>query len=349
MNCPYCDAVTEDSADRCPSCLKHLPNAAQMNPEPTNAGSTADDERLLEPSAVLSRRAAVMPGQVAGLILSGLFGSIVVAALYAFICRTIDLFLIFPMVAGLIVGGILGRAVTRRKIRSIPLVACVAIITGILTYCLKLGFEAYTARPMMLQAYAQRAVDESGAPMSAALSYYDHALTPWATFRVYLKIQSRVGISIHHVGTSMAGDIAIRGPAYWALLAIECGLLTWAGTYTAVKAASTSFCEKCQAWRPAVNLVFKNYGQSGRLVDLVRRRDWLGARDLTVEGGFDYKNCSYVSAEYCRNCGEGQVVVGTVWRGKSKLVFRAQIPVESMRALRAIDDDTSASTVVTAR
>ncbi len=341
MICPYCQSVNDDGADRCASCLKHLPHVDVMPSQSIGAQSVS----LLEPSSPYKPNGPFDIGATLRLLAAGIAAAIVVAGIYFAVTRLVDLLIIFPAIAGAIVGAVMGNRIQKEKLRNIPAVVVCSLIAGFLTSGLKVTFDAYALRPDLVAFFTQEIRDQTGSSEAAAKSEADRYLTPYRTVRMFLVVEATEGVSVGHVGTK---GTPLKGGAFWALTALEALCVIAAAMSLAIGEASTPFCEACQTYRKTANVFKKHPQQAEQLVDLTRHQQWESARDLPIDPPTDDKNMAWLALSACPNCGTGQVFVTSKAKGKTKTLFNADVPASSVAALRAAEESETPSPSVAA-
>ena len=221
---------------------------------------------------------------LAGLVLlafAGAVAAVLVGLLYFFISQYINFIIIFALVAGGLVGGLMTIAVKRAYLRNPKLVGCVAFASGLLMMGTMHMARAYSTRPLMIDEFVSTEIADLNAAKKMApaqqtkveqdlrsdISAY---LTPWRTFVIYEQIAGESGSSLGRGGSSSSAGIPIQGKVYWALRIAEILLAALACAAIASSAASEPFCEACDKWQEKEQLLRVHPRQNDGMWDKIR-------------------------------------------------------------------------------
>jgi hypothetical protein len=387
MNCPYCNAELDESADRCTTCLKHLPHRDQtytpvqapstptLNaptasvatpnigqsvaiPEPgvygtmigtpqagievTTTSGFAPSDILLEQIKTSRPNEPVNPADKLKVLQISVLTGVVVGIIYFAVSKIFDLIFLFPLIAGALVGGVIGSQIKSRKVRNASFALACGVMAGVLAYGIKVTGEAYTVRASIVDEATPEIALARGISEADARAYLEKRLNPVETFKLYFE---DYGVKLTHGGSSSGA--AITGRVFWLLLAAQCALVAWIAGATARDNASFPFCEACRTWRKTDFVTGKHPKQAKQLIDLVRRQDWESAKNLPLAAKINDKAICRVQAVYCPTCQSGLVQVSSTSGNTTKKLFASEISDTSMAALRGVNQVPVADVVST--
>ena len=288
-----------------------------------------------------------VPGTLV-LIGVSLLGALAVGALYWKLTGFLDIPVLMPALAGLLVAFAVKWGAALGKCRSLPVIVAAAILTGMLTYGVRLVLDSQQMRPAMVQAVSRRIAMRRGISASAAQAVAERRLTPWVTLRLFLRVQSAYGVTLSNSsshsysvsspsGTQSAGSsggLTLSGVWYWLLLAAEAGV---AGA-TAASVASRyglvePFCETCKQWMRGGKVVKAAPRQAGELVQYVQNQDWESLLAVKPSGTVDAQNYSSATVYRCPECSSGTVSVSAQVGNNAKRLLHVAISPETAAAL----------------
>ena len=284
------------------------------------------------------------------LILVGvsLLGAGMVGALYWELTNFLDIPVLMPAFAGLLVAFIVKWGLTLGKCRSLPGVIAVAILAGMLTYGVRLVLDSRQVRPMMVQAVTRHLIHRRGLSASAAQSEAERRLTPWETLRLFLRVQAAHGVTLTNSSSrsysvsspggtqpsGSSGDLTLSGVWYGLLLLVE------AGAAGAVAASVVSryglvepFCETCRRWMRGTKVAKAAPRQAGELAQCVQARDWDKLLTIRPNGAVDSQNYSSATVYRCLECRSGTVSVFVQVGSTAKRLLHVEISPEIAASL----------------
>lgn len=341
MDCPNCGTYLWDTTKPCPTC----------NPPASDAPPTAvDDPAPVQVAAAPQGPAPwlpVKPYAPSGLVDGKAYPMLLVAMLaagvgvglgYHYLTKFINLFLIMPVLGGLLTGAFVGGAARRGHCRRPLLAVSFAFIAGIIAYGGDMVLGALDDRPMLVQVLAADIIqDNPDVPQTQAEATVDHLLTPWQTLKIDTEMRADAGVSVSHSGTSSAGGgIPLRGNVYYGLIVVE--LLLFAGCSAAVAGsmAAARYCETCHLWHRG-DIVFKaDSTLANSLLNAIQAHDWPRAAEIARGNKSNTKSWLSIRVDRCPNCNDA-LIVGTSNDGKNtRKVFEQFLPVEDVQQLVAL-------------
>ena len=253
-----------------------------------------------------------------------LLGAAIVGALYWKLTNFLDIPVLMPALAGLLVAFIVKWGAALGKCRSMPAIVTAAILAGMLTYGVRLALDSQQTRPAMVRAVSRRIAQHRGLPASAARSVAERRLTPWVTLRLFLRVQAAYGVTLtnsssHSYSVSSpsgtqsvggGGGMILSGVWYWLLLLAEAGA---AGAVAASVAARYGlvepFCEPCKRWMPGTKVVKVAPRQAGELIQCIQSQEWDNLLKVKPNGTVDAQNYASATVYRCPECRSGTVSV----------------------------------------
>jgi len=107
-----------------------------------------------------------------------LLGSVLVGILYQALTNFLDIPVLMPAFAGLLVALAVKWGATVGKCRSLPIIVATALFAGTLTYGVRLALDSRQMRPALVQAVAHLLVRRDGLSASAAQGEAERRLIP---------------------------------------------------------------------------------------------------------------------------------------------------------------------------
>lgn len=263
-------------------------------------------------------------------------------ALYHFIARGMDLVILFPLGAGLLLGALLAIPIYTIKIRARSFVILCAILASVLLLGTRMFCDSLLERETLIGyvtgslslAKTARAGGKAKVHMDEQVeARLRRHMSPFGYFRTYLKNAARSGIVIGDVGkSSKASDLVLRGPWFWASQILNLALIAAMAIAATLNYAGAPFCPDCRKWLGQMREVTKVHpDQSAQLVEKLKLKDWDGAAGI-VGKGVDDKQQSVVSLASCPSCGQTQLKVKTTRGTTSKTVL--EMPISAADATR---------------
>ena len=337
MHCPHCKTENSPGSLLCSKCGRSLTSdlsGASAFDAPVAASSTASPVVSLNKPLTSGEVAAEgttyqpsgrsAPGAVPKLLLAGLISGLVVGAVYAGITQFFSLLILFPLIAGFLVGLGVQRGVKSGKIRNPKMVGVVGALAGLLMMGAADFTSAMINRGDMIAGFAAsenedlgtKTQDAKGATVEMTPTQlaareqtlrddYSKGFTPLRTLVIYEMIDAAAGTSIGRPGSG--GGIPIQGKLYYLLRAFEILLVMGVASAVASGAASEPFCENCDKWEDDKEVLKVHPSQNAELWDKINARDWNGLMETVPATGIDEKNVTKVKITHCTDCGNGTI------------------------------------------
>ena len=260
--------------------------------------------------------------------------AIVIGAIYHFIGQYLDLIAIFPIIAGLCVGGVLATLAKKQKVRSKAALGTLAILAGVLCFCSRWIGDSLQTREEFINSYSTKLAGGNAATEARAQSALRSQFTPLRFLPIYLRVAAKEGATISSTGSSSSShNSPITGTAFWALALLDCVLMCGAATSLAWKQAGAPFCAGCDSWHGAELTVSRLHpSQADEAAKLAQSRDFAGLGGLRGSGATEKSNCDVLLTK-CPGCSTGQLsvkrrlnnAVKTLWSGPVSPVETAKL------------------------
>lgn len=199
------------------------------------------------------------------------------------------LIILFPLLAGAIVGGVLAWAVRAGKARSPLIVGLVGLAAGVLAYG-TYHFAGYyvTFRGDMREAYIENSgrtpTEEQFNRELDELMEDEYGATG---FIGYLTIIADEGFSISRTGSSSSGSgLDLQGNIVWGYFALELLVIVGFALFLPARAAGEPFDEDDNVWYGAPTIIGVGSGKARKdIIQALESGDFQGAgRMLTTQG-----------------------------------------------------------------
>lgn len=252
--------------------------------------------------------------------------AVLIGTIYHFIGKYLDLIVIFPMLAGLCVGGVLASLAKKQKVRSKPALVTLAILAGTVCFCSRWIADSLQTREEFINSYSAKLAGGNPAIEAKAQSLLRRTYTPLRFLPMYLKVAAKEGATItstHDVGGS-SHNSPITGTAFWGLALFDALLMCGAAAAIAAKQASAPFCASCDSWHGGELTVSRlDPLHADEAAKLAQARDFAGLGGLRGGKATEKANCDVLLSK-CPGCQTGQVTVRrhvgnaikTLWSGQ---------------------------------
>lgn len=299
MRCPQCQTVNPRQNRFCINCAAPLahsdatPGALTPNfvvPIPGTNYSTSEGVQAPEASAAgAAEGAAYRPSgrctTLGGLMLLGatVASSLAVGAFYYWVGWVwMDLLIISPVFAGILVAVIMMRVISMVQCRSKALVVVCSMVACVLTYGTKQVLQSQSDKTLALDQIAQQLQQPSSSSRysPAQLAQLRILLlneNPLQTLVGDLRDRADNGITVTDAALGSApynSGFKISGLEYWGLLVLEIGLLGMVVVGVSMKQVSLPFCERCDRWMQRELVLRVHPHQNLLLSELARQRNW---------------------------------------------------------------------------
>ncbi|MBN2361551.1 MAG: hypothetical protein JXR83_19015 [Deltaproteobacteria bacterium] len=315
------------------------------------------------------------PGALIKLVLLAMVAGVAIGAVESIVSKyVVNLVLIFPLLIGMVVGGVATRQIKTGKIRapgSAALLACLGALVGQATihYVDYLLWRNQVVQEIRADTEAARANPEVGAEEKAELAQ----ITPEQQldgflelkygrggFLGYLQLAAESGVSISRAGHSVGedSDPTLTGSGVYTLWGLEFLLAAGVAFFMAYSRARHPFCEICDAWYDRTVAIAVGNGQKQPVKDLIKTieaADWSAMLAPATLGEPTKGLSSVVLVERCATCEEHEPllsvkVVRQTGKGKAQTSerYRTMIRTDEMRAIAKILDQQAAAEQVAA-
>lgn len=280
------------------------------------SSSSATSGRPPRPSLTLSALPALLLAFPA---------AIVVGTLYHFIGQYLDLIVIFPLVAGLCVGGVLAAMAKKQKVRSKPALLTLGVLAGALCFCSRWFADSLQTREEFISSYSAKLAGGNPAIEAKAQSVLRSHYTPLRFLPIYLQVAAKEGATItstHDVGGS-SHNSPITGTGFWGLALFDALIMCGTAAAVAAKQASAPFCASCDSWHGVELTVSRLHpSHADEAAKLAQARDFAGLGGLRGGVASEKSNCDILLSK-CPDCQIGQLTVKrhvgnqikTLWSG----------------------------------
>ncbi|MBI5365969.1 MAG: hypothetical protein HZA54_02935 [Planctomycetes bacterium] len=250
------------------------------------------------PDGGIAQPVTLLGGLVAALLVALLLG-----AAMSFVGQWLYLILLFPAIAGGLIGAVGHAAVDRAQVRHRFLAATLLFFIGLL------GYAAYQVGEYQLLLHRMRtglAADGVTDPKEQAETIDEFFREKYAAtgFAGYLRLAAAAGVTISRSRSQSRKDSGptLTGLGWWLYVGVEALIVAGMAAGIAWGAAARPFCEPCSAWLPDAVPVFRadparepellGMLRSGGLKALVGRPPDLSRVPPTLE----------LSIQLCRTC-----------------------------------------------
>ncbi len=281
-------------------------------------------------------RPAVTPGSFASLLLV-LPAAILVGIVYHFIGRFLDLLILFPIVAGACVGGVLALLAKKHKVRSKPAIAILAIVGGLLCFSSRWIGDALQEREEFINSTSSKISAGNAALEARAQTVLRSTYTPLKFFPLYMQAAAKQGVSISSThSSSSTKNSPITGTAFWILTFADALFMCGAAVAVAWKQASEPFCVGCDSWHDVELTVSRLHSnQAGEVARLAASGEWAGLGTLRGEDATEKAHCDVLLSK-CPGCSTGQVSVKNNLNNKAKTLWSGKVSPPDVKQLEDV-------------
>jgi hypothetical protein len=272
-----------------------------------------------------------------------------------FLAQWFNLLVIFPMVLGLLVGGVGMTLVQSRNVRNPLVVAVIGFTMGLAAQAVVHGMAYQRARstiaaaleldPNVADFVRQNGIDRA---VDTALSGEDGA----APLVGYLRLAAKSGVTITRAGSSGSSSPTLTGVGTYTLWALEFLAVAGIAAWMMGSHAREPFCERCNAWYLTEEVVASGAGDRGAVKALVQRlKDGRLVEAVREQGPSDGKSATILVFRGCATCKDHEPllevrrVTGIGAKQETKNVHSAlltQSEAEELRAARVAAERAAA-------
>lgn len=251
--------------------------------------------------------------------------ALAIGVVYHFIGWYLDLLIVFPLLAGACVGGVLAALAKKHKIRAKSALIAFGILGGLLCFCARWASDITQTREQFI---AMRVQKRSGGNPALAQQWEPRLrriYSPLRFAKAYLRLAAKEGTTISDVGSSSSSvhNSAITGTGFWLLTAFDALLMCGAAVGIGLKQAGSPFCDSCDSWYGTERTVSRlNPNQSDEAAKLAGAGQWAGLGGLRSAGATAKSHCDILLSK-CPGCANGFLSVKrqvgnnikTLWKG----------------------------------
>ncbi len=264
--------------------------------------------------------------------------AILIGVVYHFIGRALDLFIIFPLVAGMCVGGVLASSAKKHKVRSKPLLLTLAVAGGFACFGARWASDALHMREVFIAARTAKwsAGNPATAPrIEAALR---RLYSPARFLPLYVRFLGRHGTTLKSSSSysSSSHRSAITGGAFWMFTLFKALLICGGAWSVAAKQAGTPFCAACDQWHGVELTALRALpGQATQAARIAAGGDFTALSDLPTQGATEKSYCDVVYTK-CPGCATGELNVKRGLNGQTSTLWSGAISPPQMAQLEAV-------------
>ena len=291
------------------------------------AEASAPDKVWLEPSPRPKPSGKWYPSATPRIVMTAVLSAVAMAGIFHLVSRLFNLFIIFPLIQGGIVGAIVASAIKKGKCRSTKVAAGFGLAAGLLSYGSGMVFDTMRLRPQIVQAVSEELVEQSQMKPEEARREVERQLDPLTSFRFAQELQAESGVTLSRYSSSSGSPI--RGWGYWGIVLLEVCCLTGVCTVLTWGAAGERFCERCDDWYTSITPYKCGAQWSEQMVHSVRGADWEAVATLAGQGDVKEDNKCEVLFHSCPKCRERQVEIKATVGKKTTELFHGAVPDEA--------------------
>jgi len=237
--------------------------------------------------------------------------ALAIGVVYHFIGRYLDLLLIFPLLAGACVGGVLAALAKKHKIRSKSALVAFGVLGGLLCFCARWAGDIAQTREEVIAMRAQKLSGGNPAMAAKLEAPLRRVYSPVRFTQLYIRLAEKEGTTISDVGASSSSihNSAITGTGFWLLTALDALLMCGAAAGLGLKQAGSPFCVPCDSWYGIERTVSRLHpNQSDEAAKLASSGQWAGLGGLRSGGATTKSHCDILLSK-CPGCANGHLSV----------------------------------------
>jgi hypothetical protein len=247
-------------------------------------------------------------GSLILMLMATIVGGIVIGAVVAFVDQYIYLIFVFPLLMGVIAGGLIAWIVRVGKVRS----PFVAILFGILIAAVVYGVYHYGTYYLERQKIVAQISSEQGISADAAQSSFDAGLqnevgaTGFIGYKQFVAKQGITFVSTTYGSSSDA--VPIQGNLVYVYWAVEFLIIVLVAAGVARQQARKAFCENCHTWyagRARIGTVDRK--SSKQFISLLRDGNFAEAKAMFIPPARPPR--TDLEMDYCKTCQTSDVLL----------------------------------------
>lgn len=289
---------------------------------------------LSTPSSGGPARPAVTPASFLQL-LPVLPVAILIGIVYHFIAQYLDLLILFPLVVGACVGGVLASLAKKHKVRSKFVLCAFAIAGGLLSFGARWAGDAFQAREEFISSSASQLSNGNAALEAKAQTFLRNTYPPAKFLPLYLQAVAKQGMTISSHGSS-SSNAPITGTAFWVFVLADALIMCGTATAIAWGQATSPFCLGCDSWYGTEMTVSRlHLNQAGEAANMAKSGNWTGLGELRSEGATEKSYCDVLLSK-CPSCSTGKLTVKSRSNNSVKTLWSNAVSPADTRKLEEV-------------
>lgn len=263
--------------------------------------------------------------------------AIVVGLIYHFIGRFFDLLILFPLLAGGCVGGVLASLAKKGKVRSKAAIALVGIVGGLLCFGARWAGDITQAHEEFINSTSTQLSGGNPAKEASIQTALRTTYPPAKFVPLYLKIAAKEGVSISSThSSSSTSNSPITGTAFWVLTLADALLMCGAAVALGWSQAGAPFCVACDSWfGPQLTVSHLHPNQASEATRLAGSGEWAGLGGLRGEGATQKSHCDVLLSK-CPGCSTGQLSVRRTVGNNIKTLWSGAVSPSDVKQLEDV-------------
>ena len=240
------------------------------------------------------------PGGLSRLALFCLISAIAGGMVEGFVSRYISLLVVFPMLLGLVIGGVAMAIIGRSHIRAPLVAAFIAGSSGFVAQATLHGAQYYQFR------IEERKVFEDNPKFASLIDNGVDEVLEYKTghrgFVGYMLLRAQLGTQLKRSGSTTNGP-TLQGPWFWGLFGFNFFVVIAIAAWMAADKARVPYCEGCQLWYDRIEPLGRGSTEKSAVsatLQALERGDF--AEVPTSIGKGTPKAASAMQLLHCSNC-----------------------------------------------
>jgi len=264
--------------------------------------------------------------------------ALAIGVVYHFIGQYLDLFILFPIVVGACVGGVLAALAKKHKIRAKSALAAFGILGGLLCFGARWAGDIVQAREEFIPMRAQKLSGGNAALAARIEPQLRRVYSPLRFAKAYMRLAAKEGTTISSAGSSSSSssNSAITGTGFWLLTALDALLMCSAAAAFGAKQAGAPFCNGCDSWYGAERTVSRLHPSQGdEAARLASSGQWAGLGALRSGGTTNKSYCDILLSK-CPGCANGNLSVKRLVGSNVKTLWKGAVAPADTQKLEAV-------------
>lgn len=332
MECKACGAANPSYATSCRQCGHSFVEPAETAPPPDASPSpkpeAPDAYMTYQPSGKCPPLAVVLMAVAGGI------SALVVGVIYFFVAQWYDLFIIFPLGAGFVVGAGMWWGVRRGKCRNQRIAFCMGALASVLMYGVRLTGDyvrfLHYDLPAALAVSRKIPLEQAREQTLEAVRSTGYAVS----FGRFLTARAESGVRLSRASSTRRG-IEFSGMGYWLVFLVEFGLAGGAAGLVTSTIAGERFCEDCDKWYHAYTLRRFPVDLSDEIVEAIESGNYADLSTLSSDEPVTGKSKCEIGLNHCPSCRSlGRVTVSQTYNGTTRQLLARTVNAAQIAAIR---------------